>query len=204
MKKNYFILLLLVWFSTNLIHAQFDCPQLIGNQSTTTSIVFKITSGTCANYPSVAPDNKIFVTYQGNSATFAFSSCNGTNLKYNWFSGDNLPSADSFIVLFPGRGTCQYQNGTLVTLSGNDVSFSDKVAVYPNPLIHGDYLNIKFKSNLSAKFEMYNVTGKMVLTDAVINEDEKKIDTRSLTNGIYMLKISNDEASATRKVVIMN
>ena len=197
MKKNYLFLLLLALLSANFIHAQFACPELLGNQSTTTSIQFKINAGSCASYP-----QNIFVTHQGIGVNFTKVSCNGTNLKYNAVSG-SLPDPENFIVSFPPGGICEYQNGVLVTLSDNEVSLSEKVLVYPNPLLNGDELNIKFKSNISAKLEVYNVAGKLVMTDEVSNQDSKTVKTNTLSNGIYLLKISTDDASTTRKVVIM-
>jgi hypothetical protein len=35
------------------------------------------------------------------------------------------------------------------------------------------------------------------------NDDKKEVNTNTLSNGIYMLKISTDDASTTRKVVVM-
>ena len=198
MKKNYLFLLLLALLSANFIHAQFACPELLGNQSTTTTIHFKIIDGSsCNSFP-----QNIFVSYQGFSETFKKSSCSGTDLFYTT-TGDPLPVADSFASFFPGRSTCNYVNGVLVTLSDNEVSLSEKVLVYPNPVLNGDELNIKFKSNISAKLEVYNVAGKLVMTDEVSNQDSKTVKTNTLSNGIYLLKISTDDASTTRKVVIM-
>ena len=198
MKKNYLLFMLLAFLSANVIHAQFACPELLGSQTTTTVITFKITQGNCSNYV----DNNIFVAYQGYSGTFHKTSCNGTNLKYT-ATGSPLPVSDSFSVFFPSGSNCTYLNGSLVTLSEEEVSFSEKVFIYPNPVLNGDELNIKFKSNLSARLEVYNVAGKLVLTDEVSNQDSKKVNTNSLSNGIYLLKISTDNASTTRKVVIM-
>lgn len=198
MKKNYLFLLLLAILSANVINAQFACPELLGAQTTTTTIHFKIVDGTsCNSFP-----QNIFVSYQSFSATFKKSSCSGTDLFYTT-TGSALPVADSFATFFPGRGTCNYVDGSLVTLSDNEVSLSEKVFIYPNPVLNGDELNIKFKSNISAKLQVYNVTGKLVLTDEVSNQDSKKLNTNALSNGIYLLKISTDNASTTRKVVIM-
>ncbi|RIA09104.1 putative secreted protein (Por secretion system target) [Flavobacteriaceae bacterium MAR_2010_72] len=197
MKKNYYLFMIMAFFTANVIHAQFVCPELLGNQTTTTTIHFKINAGTCASY-----NQNIFVTYQGVGITFTKSTCNGTNLQYV-STGGSLSDPDDFIVSFPNNGTCQYVNGTLVTLSDDEVSFNDKVSVYPNPLLKGDLITVKFKSNLSAKFEIYNVAGKLVSNDLLSNQNSKEISTNNLTNGIYLLKISTDEASTTRKIVIM-
>lgn len=198
MKKNYYLFMLLTFLSVNLIQAQFVCPELLGSQSTTTTIHFKIVDGSsCNSFP-----QNIFVSYQGFSETFGKSSCSGTDLFYTT-SGSALPVADSFATFFPGRGTCNYVDGVLQTLSEEEVSLNEKILLYPNPVTNGDNLTIKFKSNLSAKLEMYNVTGKLVFVDEVSNQDSKVVDTNNLSNGIYMLKISSDNASTTRKVVIM-
>ena len=197
MKKIYLSLLLLVFFSTNDVFAQFSCPTSLGPQSTTTTIHFQINSGTCQSFP-----QNIFVAYQSYSETLKKVSCSGTDLFYE-STGGALPVANSFSTFFPGRGTCQYSNGVLVTLSDNQVSLSEKVFIYPNPLINENHLNIKFRSNLSARLDMYNVSGKLVLTSYIKNQDRTDVNTSRLSNGVYTVKISTDEASTTRKVVIM-
>jgi hypothetical protein len=75
--------------------------------------------------------------------------------------------------------------------------------VYPNPLTSGNSIKLVFGLPITAKLSIYNVTGKLVLSDMVNNQDSKEIDANALTNGIYMLKISTSNASTTRKVVIM-
>lgn len=188
--------MLLVFVSTNAIFAQI-CPESLGPQSTNNTIHFKIASGTCNSYP-----NKIFVAHGNYSESFTKGSCNGTNLYYT-SDGAALPVVDSFNFFSPVTGLCQYLNGVLVTLSDNEVSLSEKVFIYPNPLINDDHLNIKFKSNLSAKLDIYNVSGKLVLSNTVNNQDKTVINTSRLSNGVYTVKISTDEASTTRKIVIM-
>ncbi len=196
MKKIYLSLLLLVFLSSNIIYAQI-CPESLGPQSTANTIHFKITSGTCSSYPL-----KIFVAHGNYSESFTKGNCNGTNLYYHT-DGAALPVVDSFNFFSPQTGLCQYLNGVLVTLSDKEVSLSEKVFIYPNPLINDNHLNIKFKSNLSAKLDMYNLSGKLVLTTTANNQDRMEVNTSRLSNGVYTVKISTDDASTTRKVVIM-
>ena len=80
MKKNYFLLLLLAFFSVNFINAQFTCPTSIKQQSTVATLQFKITAGTCAEFI----DTTIFVSESSLSATYVYASCNGTTLKYDF------------------------------------------------------------------------------------------------------------------------
>ena len=204
MKKNYYFLLLLAFLSVNLINAQFVCPELIGNQSTTTTLVFKITNGTCGVYPLGNPNGDIFVTQGSLNGTFIFESCNGTNLKYTFLSGDSLTDTENFNILFPPTiSPCGYINGALTTLSNNDVSLNESVSVFPNPLLKDNQLTVKTPFNITAKLFMYDVTGKIAITDEIDNLNRKQISTSTLTNGVYFLQLVTDNATITRKVIIM-
>jgi len=75
--------------------------------------------------------------------------------------------------------------------------------LFPNPLTSGNSIKVVFGLPITAKLSIYNVTGKLVLSNLVNNQDSKEINTSDLANGIYMLKISTDHTSTTRKVVIM-
>lgn len=199
MKKNYYLLLLLAFFSVNFINAQFTCPELLGNQSTNTLLHFKITAGTCGDFPP-----QIFVSIGGLNSTFDLLSCNGTNLKYTFATGDTLTSDETFIVFFPGGGICGYVLGVLdPTLSNNDVLLNESVSVFPNPLRKNNVLTIKLATNIQAKVFMYDVTGKLTITDEIDNVLRKQVNTSSLTNGVYFLQVVTDNASITRKVIIM-
>lgn len=199
MKKNYYLALLVAFLWSNLSTAQFACPETIGPQSTVSTLHFKIVSGTCGDYPS-----SIFVSEGGLSATYVVATCNGTNLKYDFSSGDTLPSEDTFIVDFPLAGICGYVNGSLITLSNDEFSLNESLSVYPNPLVKQSHLNLKFSRNTSAYLNMYDVTGKLAVRDEISNAVSKKLNTSALNNGIYFLKIATDKASVTRKIIIMN
>ena len=205
MKKNYYLLLLLAFFSANLLQAQ-SCPELLGNQSTTTLLHFKIAPGsTCGDFPT---DDSIFVTIDGIFATFDFLSCSGTNLKYTLAPGETaLTSDDTFVVSFPSLGLnpCNYVLGVLEdpVLSNNDVSLNESVSIFPNPLMKDKVLTVKIPFNITAKLFMYDVTGKLTITDEIDNVNRKQINTSTLTNGVYFLQLVTDNATITRKVIIM-
>ena len=203
MKKNYYLLLVLAFICVNFITAQFNCPELLGNQSTTTLLHFKIDAGTCGDYPS-----SINVVQNAVFGTYTFASCNGTNLKYDFESGPvSNPLTDinaPFFVDFPLNSICGYIGGVYdPTLSNNDVSLNESISIYPNPLRKDNVLTIKLATNISAKVFMYDVTGKLTVTDEIDNVTRKQINTLALNNGVYFLQIVTDNASVTRKVVIM-
>jgi len=72
------------------------------------------------------------------------------------------------------------------------------LTIYPNPVNSGKIF-ITTKSSLDKKVEIYNVLGKKVL-DTVITS--KEVNVSQLEAGVYIIKIKEGEASATRKLII--
>jgi hypothetical protein len=54
-----------------------------------------------------------------------------------------------------------------------------------------------------AEINMYDVTGKIVISDKIDNTNKKQINTSNLTNGVYFLKLNTDKSTITKKVVII-
>jgi len=190
--------MLLVFLSANLIQAQFTCPESFGNQGSQTVIHFKITAGTCNDY-----SNTILVTLGGYNQVFTKTSCNGTNLKYT-STGSNLPNDTlTFNVRWVAEGQdCQYVNGTLAVLSDRDAELNQQISIYPNPVNVSEF-TIKVGKNITGSLNLYNLSGKLVSSNPINNLNSKDVNVSNLTNGVYMLNIVTDEASVTRKVIIM-
>jgi hypothetical protein len=70
--------------------------------------------------------------------------------------------------------------------------------IYPNPTSLG-YINISSKSQTTMKVGVYDILGKQVINATVSN---KRLDVSTLTSGIYIMKISQDNATTTKKLVI--
>ena len=190
--------MLLVFFTTNLVQAQFSCPDSFGSQGSQTVIHFKIAAGTCNDY-----SDTILVTLDSYNQVFTKSSCNGTNLKYT-STGSNLPNDTlTFNVRWVAEGQdCQYVNGTLVTLSSKDAELNQQINIYPNPVSSSEF-TLKIGKNITGSLNLYNLSGKLVSSNTISNLNSKDINVSNLTNGVYMLNIVTDEASVTRKVIIM-
>ncbi|MDU8886114.1 T9SS type A sorting domain-containing protein [Yeosuana sp. MJ-SS3] len=198
MKKNYYFCVLLVFLFTNFIYAQATCPESFGNQGSQTVIHFKIQAGTCNDY-----SQTILVTLDSYNQVFTKTSCNGTNLKYT-STGSNLPNSTlTFNVRFVSNGLdCQYVNGVLATLSDRDAELNQQINIYPNPVSSSDF-TVKIGKNITGSLNLYNLSGKLVSRNTINNLNSKDINVSNLTNGVYMLNIVTDEASVTRKVIIM-
>ena len=72
--------------------------------------------------------------------------------------------------------------------------YNSEISIYPNPVKDNIYVNGEFD-----KIKLYNVFGKLVFegTDNVIN-------TKNLSNGIYIINLNSKNNIITKKVTISN
>ncbi len=83
---------------------------------------------------------------------------------------------------------------TLSTSSLNKVEFS----LYPNPATTGT-LNINSSNGAEFDVEVYSTLGQRVISQKAVTNT---INIDSLTTGLYIVKISQGDASQTRKLVV--
>ena len=195
MKKNYFLLLLLAFLSVNLIYAE-PCPQGASSISSGSKIVFDYAPATsfCVNRP-------MTIVVNGTSTyTLDTASCSETVSVYNLTSGPAITGQD-FTITSGFDTACVYSGGTLPV---EEYTFLSKnLKVFPNPLNSGNTINLLFGLPIDAKLTMYSITGKEVFNDVLEHVDRKDINVSNLSNGIYLLKLSTENTSITRKVVIL-
>ena len=100
------------------------------------------------------------------------------------------------VVLFSFSANAQ-ENKPSVASKNKEPSI-EGLTIYPNPANSGKIF-ISTKSSLDKKVEIYNVLGKKVL-DTVITS--KEVNVSQLEAGVYIIKIKEGDASATRKLII--
>ena len=71
------------------------------------------------------------------------------------------------------------------------------LTIYPNPSGTGR-IYITSKSTSDKKIEIFDVLGKKVLETTT----SKEVNVSALSPGVYIIKIKENEASATRKLII--
>ncbi|NBL66106.1 T9SS type A sorting domain-containing protein [Flavobacterium sp. NST-5] len=74
----------------------------------------------------------------------------------------------------------------------------DGLNFYPNPVSNGK-IYITSKSSLNKEVTIYDVLGKKVLQS---NMTSKELNVSSLSPGVYIIKIKEGDASATRKLIV--
>lgn len=72
------------------------------------------------------------------------------------------------------------------------------LTIYPNPVNSGK-IYVSSKSSLEKKIEIFDVLGKKVLETIT---STKEVNVANLSPGVYIIKIKEKEASATRKLII--
>ncbi len=161
-----------------------------------TNLPASVTSTTA----SIQSGNIFFVTSDANTATSNISAGNTITL-----SNTSITTPTTF--RFYGWNS-EGSGGTFsiddVVISGNVSVLSTKqnqisgLSVYPNPVTNGK-LSITSDSNDSKAVVIYDVLGKQVLSTVVTNQ---VVNVSDLTSGVYIVKITEEGKTATRKLVI--
>ncbi|GAB4158756.1 MAG: hypothetical protein Tsb0033_12300 [Winogradskyella sp.] len=144
-----------------------------------------------------------------------------TNIAELWINANN--STDTSILgtdeADPGIGITQFalrqsdsslNEGILIdnlvisqtfneTLSTNTNSFNlDQVSIYPNPTNTGR-VTISSSNNDAMNVQVFDVLGKQVKNETLTNNT---LNVSDLNTGVYILKITQNNATTTKKLVI--
>ena len=79
----------------------------------------------------------------------------------------------------------------------NDVS-SNKIIIYPNPA--KNYFTVKLDNNKDSHLQILDVTGKVIYQKNF--NKELLVETKNFNNGIYFVRIKNDNNVITEKIII--
>jgi len=77
-------------------------------------------------------------------------------------------------------------------------TLDNHISVFPNPA--KDVLNITTSSNQKIIAQLFDINGKLQIKQAI--EASATIDLKTLTKGIYILKLNNNVQHITRKIVV--
>ena len=88
--------------------------------------------------------------------------------------------------------------GTLST----DEFTANAFSVYPNP--SSSVFNIKMKQSNTFDFEVYNISGQLIMQTKSINPtgNSYALDLSEYASGVYFLKLTSNNTSTTKKLVL--
>lgn len=108
-----------------------------------------------------------------------------------------------FIAVFALMTSLSFPQVGSYTASANKaavVKTIEGLSIYPNPVQTNGKITIETKTNEAKEVEIYNVMGKKILATQ-LNTKELVLPS-SITAGIYIIKIKENNATATRKLIV--
>ena len=88
--------------------------------------------------------------------------------------------------------------GAASAQDGKSLAQPEGISFYPNPVSNGK-IYINSKSTLEKDITIFDVLGKVVLHTVV---NARELNVSSLPPGVYIIKIREDENTATRKLIV--
>lgn len=160
--------------------------------SITTMAVDASTPTTCDGSASVNPSGgNAPYTYEwtpgGDTTSSITAQCPGT-YTVCVTDADGCMECDSTIVI--GPATSIYE-----------AALVDKVSIFPNPSVDGQFSILADKSMLNSTFTVVNILGKQVFSSTVKTQ-KTKIDMTNQPKGIYFIQINTGNTSVLKKVII--
>ena len=106
----------------------------------------------------------------------------------------------SFTLHTDANASLLFSPGELV--DGSTLSVDQFIAnsfnIYPNPITNG-YVNIVSKNSGTIKVVVFDVLGQLISNSTLINN---KLNVSALNAGIYFLKVSQNNYTSTKKIII--
>ena len=150
-------------------------------------------------------------------ATFTLNATASSGLTVSYSSSDTsivtivgnevtIIGVGSVTITASQAGNSNYEAATPVSqmltittlgINNNDLLLSE-IGVYPNPSTH--FIIIDLKNSTTAKVQVYDVIGKLILNVPAYNSNEK-LDTSSFKTGVYLVKIKVDNKVVTKRIL---
>ncbi|MBV1923627.1 MAG: T9SS type A sorting domain-containing protein, partial [Flavobacteriaceae bacterium] len=154
------------------------------------------------------PNSSFKITHNGN-LEYAFTNTSEYSNDFLWLFGDGGFSTEEnpthtydadgiYEVSLNVNYACSNSSISTQTISTelnlDDFIVNNNIKVFPNPT--SSIININASKQIGNDFqiEIYSILGKKLKINEIVSEEfNKRINIESLTNGIYFLKIINNE-----------
>jgi hypothetical protein len=136
-----------------------------------------------------------YVINDGTASTFR------TNFSESDYIGQLIPTGSTSFAAIVGsfNGTPQVTARSLSDMTLSVVNKSlNEFAVFPNPTSLG-YVNISSRSQTAMKVKVFDIIGKQVINETITNN---RLNVSSLNTGVYIMRISQNNATVTKKLII--
>ncbi len=123
-----------------------------------------------------------------------------SNSDYLLGGQNTIPTEGQDIVAIVTGSSVTSRNSSDISsapLSINELNINS-LSLYPNPTSLG-YITLSSKNNAEMSISLFDLSGKKVLHEKI---SDNKLDVSGLYSGIYIMKVSQDNAHVTKKLVI--
>ncbi|QXP59629.1 T9SS type A sorting domain-containing protein [Olleya sp. HaHaR_3_96] len=152
------------------------------------------------------PDGKIYLArWSANLSVNSLGVINNPNAQGSscnfQLEGVSLGGKSSLLGL-PNFNESYFNQSNPITCDelSIDENIKEKLKIFPNPFTVN--LNVEFVNQENEiNIKLYSILGKLVLEDTYFNKKQLQINTSSLREGVYFLKISTKNRSSTLKIV---
>ncbi|MFY0714265.1 T9SS type A sorting domain-containing protein [Seonamhaeicola sp. NFXS20] len=114
---------------------------------------------------------------------------------------DNMGYDYTIYVLVDGyvvESASRYlQVGDPLSVKNNEI---EGFSIYPNPVRNNKFTISSANSNASKEVKLYNILGALVLNKTINNK--QSINVSNLTTGVYVLRVTENNKTAARKLII--
>ncbi|MFH6767686.1 T9SS type A sorting domain-containing protein [Gaetbulibacter aquiaggeris] len=196
--------------------ADYGAPSSTGNTITPQTVTLADLTANAEQYESelvqvisVTIDNSVNTTFLNGTEYAMTQSSDNFNFRTTFYDVDYISAtvpitATDIVGIVNERSgslyylTARNANDFSVDILSNDTFEANNFKFYPNPTNLG-YINISSKNSARMDVAVFDILGKQVLNKTVRNNT---LDVSGLTSGIYIMKVSQDNASITKKLVI--
>ncbi len=130
--------------------------------------------------------------------------------SYLWSTGATtqiivVNSTNTYSVIVTDANGCTATDTVMVTVYVGiaSINSSSAIDIYPNP-VH-DLLHIEFPGAMTSEkmqLRMTDVTGRIILSEAISGNRPYSVDMKNLSKGIYILVLENENMRVVKEVVV--
>jgi hypothetical protein len=153
-------------------------------QNTGTPTSYPLNAGSCSG-PSNSPDGEMFMNFMDYSRD---------PYKY-MFTPDQATRMQTAMLNSPYRNQLGTHGLCSAPLAINDLNLNDNISIYPNPA--KTELNLNVSQNDINELSISNLLGQVLIK----SQNQNRIDISNLTNGIYILAITQGQNKYTKKFI---
>lgn len=145
---------------------------------------YPLNVGSCSS-PTNAPEGEMFMNF----------------MDYPWdpykymFTTDQATRMQTAMLNSPYRNQLGTHGLCSAPLAINDLNLTDNISIYPNPA--KTELNLNVSQNDKNELSISNLLGQVLIK----SQNQNRIDISNLTNGIYILAITQGQNKYTKKFI---